>query len=158
MRALVKNTLAELMTQRLAEPAPTAPTLPAPRGNRHTRRNQQATLVSVQKQLRKQGINMEMGKPTPQPPPKKREPVAVENKSDHIRGRSTLPAKEPKPGQRGPSPYLIVTDEMEEMVEDFKKESGQFVGVDMAIGPDRTVVQEIDTTLEEFAGHLKKHL
>ena len=80
MRTFVRNTLIELTKKQprfdaeaVAEqkhqgsnmgtrvPAPAPPQLPQPRGNRRQRRHQQATMVSVQKQLKKRGINMEMG-------------------------------------------------------------------------------------------------
>jgi hypothetical protein len=73
MRTFVRNTLIEL-TKKPAKveaadpysmgtrvPAPAPPPKPQPKGNRRQRRHQQAMMVAVQKQLRKRGINMEMG-------------------------------------------------------------------------------------------------
>lgn len=70
MRGFVRRQLAELVKK---SPPPigtdmgaraSGPKPAQPQGNRRQRRHQMATLVSVKKQLAKQGVNMEMGGPT----------------------------------------------------------------------------------------------
>lgn len=100
MRGFVKNTLSDLMKHPPAETAPTV-TAPRPQGNRRQRLAQQSVMRGVQKQLAKQGVKMEMGTPTPQPSPSKKT-----------------------------EKQAVITDELKEMTEDFKKESEQLIGVD----------------------------